>query len=275
VYSIVENVKEVAEIAHPAVRAVLQRLEVSKGLEIHHDGDLPARSGLGSSSSFTVGLINALKALDGRLATKEQLACDAIHIEQSVIREPVGSQDQISAAFGGFNRIEFRPDGRFDVLPIILPPARLEELQAHLMLFFTGISRYSAEIAKSKVENLANRSAQLGRMREMVDEAVELLRDPDAALDRFGRLLHETWTLKRSLSDQVSTAHIDGIYDAAMQAGALGGKVLGAGGGGFIAFFVPPHRQAAVRDALNGLIHVPFKFESAGSRIVLYQPNGL
>jgi D-glycero-alpha-D-manno-heptose-7-phosphate kinase len=275
VYSSVENVREIDEIQHPAVKAVLGWHKVDRGLEIHHDGDLPARSGLGSSSSFTVGLINALKALDGRLTTKQQLARDAIHIEQCVIREPVGSQDQISAAYGGFNRIDFLPDGSFAVAPIILPPGRTAELQAQLLMFFTGISRYSADVAQSKVENLPQRTAQLVRMREMVDEAIAILTSGATPIEEFGRLLHETWILKRTLSSQVTTAHIDDVYDTAVRAGALGGKVLGAGGGGFVVFFVPPDRQAAVRTALEGLIHVPFKFESEGSRIVLYQPNGL
>ena len=275
VYSLIENVREIDEIQHPAVKAVLECHNVDRGLEIHHDGDLPARSGLGSSSSFTVGLINALNALDGRLTTKHQLAREAIHIEQCVIRETVGSQDQISAAYGGFNRIDFCPDGSFAVAPIILRPARLAELQAHLMLFFTGISRFSSHVAQSKVENFNQRTAQLVRIREMVDEAITILASDSTPLEQFGRLMHETWTLKRTLSDQVSTLHIDGLYDTAIRAGALGGKVLGAGGGGFMALFVPPERQTAVCAALSTLIHVPFKFESEGSRIVLYQPNGL
>lgn len=275
VYSIVENVKEITEIQHPAVRAVLQWNGSSKGLEIHHDGDLPARSGLGSSSSFTVGLINALKALDGRLTSKEELAHDAIHIEQCVLREPVGSQDQISAAFGGFNRIAFRPDGSFDLQPIILPRERQEELESHLMLFFSGISRYSSEIAQTKVDNIANRARELKAMYEMVDQAIDILRNPATPITEFGRLLNESWCLKKRLSSRVSTQFIDEVYATALGAGAVGGKVLGAGGGGFILFFVPPEQQAAVRDALKELIHVPVKLESAGSRIVLYSPNGL
>jgi len=276
VYSIVENVVDVADIQHPAVRAVLQTNGFQKvGLEIHHDGDLPARSGLGSSSSFTVGLINALEALEGRLISKEELARDAIHIEQCVLKEPVGSQDQISAAFGGFNRIEFLPDGSFDLKPIILPPERNAELQSHLMLFFSGISRFSSDVARTKIENLQKRAAELTAMQMMVDQAISVLRDPHAPIEQFGRLLHESWMLKRSLSDRVSTDVIDNIYETARRAGAIGGKVLGAGGGGFLVFFVPPDRQACVKDALKDLINVPFKFENSGSRIVLYQPNGL
>jgi D-glycero-alpha-D-manno-heptose-7-phosphate kinase len=276
VYSLVENVVDISEIQHPAVRAVLQSNGCHKqGLEIHHDGDLPARSGLGSSSSFTVGLINALRALEGRLISKEELAREALHIEQCVLREPVGSQDQISAAFGGFNRIEFRQDGSFDVCPIILPADRQRELQQNLMLFFSGISRYSSEVAQTKVDNLKNRSSELTAIHAMVDQGIGILRDPETPIAEFGQLLHEAWMLKRRLSDRVSTARIDDIYETARRAGAIGGKIMGAGGGGFIVFFVPPDRQTAVTEALKELIHVPFKFENAGSRIVLYQPNGL
>ena len=275
VYSIVENVKEISEIQHPAARAVLQWNGNHDGLEIHHDGDLPARSGLGSSSAFTVGLINAMKALEGRLVSKEALARDAIYIEQCVLREPVGSQDQISAAFGGFNRIAFRPDGSFDIEPLILPADRHHELQSHLMLFFTGISRYSSDVAQAKIANIATRACELSSMYEMVAQAIAILRSPTAPMSEFGELLHEAWTLKKRLSDRVSTQFIDDIYEAARRAGAIGGKVLGAGGGGFVLFFVTPDRQAAVQEALQELIFVPFKLESAGSRIVLYSPNGL
>ena len=275
VYSIVENVTEISEIQHPAARAVLQWNGNQDGLEIHHDGDLPARSGLGTSSSFTVGLINAVKALEGRLVSKEELARDAIHIEQCVLREPVGSQDQISAAFGGFNRITFSPDGSFDLQPVILPRERQAELQSHLMLFFSGISRFSSEVAKTKIDNIARRSTELQAMYQTVDQAIAILRSPATPIEEFGALLHEAWSLKKRLSDQVSTQSIDDIYDTARRAGATGGKILGAGGGGFVLFFVAPERQSAVRDALKELIHVPFKLENAGSRIVLYSPNGL
>jgi D-glycero-alpha-D-manno-heptose-7-phosphate kinase len=275
VYSVVENVKEISEIQHPAARAVLQWNGNHDGLEIHHDGDLPARSGLGSSSAFTVGLINAIKALEGRLISKDELARDAIHIEQCVLREPVGSQDQISAAFGGFNRITFRPDGSFNLEPIVLPAERHNELQRHLMLFFSGISRYSSDIAQTKIDNIAARSGELTAMYQMVDQAIAILRDTDTPISEFGKLLQEAWSLKKRLSDRVSTDFIDDVYLTACRAGAIGGKVLGAGGGGFVLFFVPPERQAAVREALRELIYVPFQLENAGSRIVLYSPNGL
>ena len=275
VYSRIENVREIAEIEHPAVRAVLSWKGVQRGLEIHHDGDLPARSGLGSSSSFTVGLLNALSALEGRHVTKHELAEQAIHVEQEVIREAVGSQDQVSAAYGGFNRIEFRPDGGFRVDPVVLPGARVRELQSHLMLCFTGLSRYATEVAQSKIANFAVREAELKAMRTMVDAAIDVLRDPSRPITEFGRLLDESWQRKRRLSDRVSTPEIDGLYARARQSGAVGGKILGAGGGGFLLLFAEPGAQAAIREALGQLVHVPFQFDGDGSRVVLYQPDGL
>ena len=246
VYSKIENVHTIDQIVHPAVRAVLGYYQNEKGLEIHHDGDLPARSGLGSSSSFTVGLINAVKALNGSYISKEQLAAQAIEIEQNVIGESVGSQDQISAAFGGFNRIEFLRDGSFQVTPIILRKERLHELQDSLMLFFTGLSRNAPEIAQSKIENFNNRETELTRMKEMVAEAITLLQGNGPLAD-FGRLLHENWKYKRTLSSKVTTPEVDSIFDIALANGAVGGKLLGAGGGGFVILFVPPERQAPIR----------------------------
>jgi D-glycero-alpha-D-manno-heptose-7-phosphate kinase len=275
VYSHIENVRRVEDIKHPAVRAILGWAGCEKGLEIHHDGDLPARSGLGSSSSFTVGLIHALAALEGKYVTKEDLAKTAIHIEQNIIKENVGSQDQVSAAFGGFNRIEFRSDETFQVSPIILAKDRLHELQSHLMLCFTGFSRNASEIAKRQIEGMKNHQADLKSIGEMVDEAVQILQNKNSPIVEFGKLLHRGWLLKRGLSDMVSTPQIDAIYDEAKNAGATGGKILGAGGGGFLLLFVEPALQSQVRERLKHLIHVPFKFENAGSRVVLYQPNGL
>jgi D-glycero-alpha-D-manno-heptose-7-phosphate kinase len=275
VYSHIENVREIGEIQHPAVRAVFGWAGVDDGLEIHHDGDLPARSGLGSSSSFTVGLVHALSALRGRYISKEELASSAIHIEQKIIQENVGSQDQISAAFGGFNRIEFRQDNSFDVAPIILPADRNVELQSHLLLCFTGFSRIASEVAKSKIDNIKHRTVELSRMKDMVDEALNILQDERTPIIKFGSLLDESWKHKRSLSNRVSTPEIDCIYDEALRAGATGGKILGAGGGGFLLLFVKPELQAQVRDRLSKLVHVPFQFENSGSRVVLYQPNGL
>ena len=274
VYSHIENVREIDEIEHPAVRAVLNATNVSQGLEIHHDGDLPARSGLGSSSSFTVGLMHALKAMDGERISKYQLAQDAINIEQNVIGENVGSQDQISASYGGFNRIEFHRDNSFTVEPLILRPNRAQLLQSHLMLCFTGFSRIASQIAKSKIDNLAKREHELNKMREMVDEGINILQDINRPIEDFGHLLDASWKYKRSLSDQVTTPEIDSIYSLAMSSGAIGGKILGAGGGGFMLLFAAPDRQRAIKDALHGLVHVPFQFENSGSRVVLYEPNG-
>jgi D-glycero-alpha-D-manno-heptose-7-phosphate kinase len=275
VYSHIEMVRELSEIRHPSVRAVLEWAGIQKGLEIHHDGDLPARSGLGSSSSFTVGLLHALSALHGKYITKEKLASDAIHIEQNLIQENVGSQDQLAAAFGGFNRINFLANDTFVVSPIVLPSSRLKELQSHLLLCFTGFSRIASEVAKSKIDNIKLRNTELNRMAEMVDQAISILNDPTISIEEFGRLLNESWQYKRSLSDRVSTPEIDALYGEALKAGAIGGKLLGAGGGGFLLLFVRPEQQQQVRDRLRNLVHVPFQFENSGSRVVLYQPDGL
>jgi len=275
VYSTIENVQHWEEIKHPAVRAVLGWANCSKGLEIHHDGDLPARSGLGSSSSFTVGLLHAMSALKGQYVSKEQLARDAIHIEQNVIGEHVGSQDQVAAAYGGFNHIEFLPSGGFQVSPVILGKRRLKDLQKHLMLCFTGFSRIASEVAKAKIDNLARRADELTRMRAMVEEAMRILSARNRSLDEFGDLLHQAWLIKRRLSDRVSTTEIDEIYQRARDAGALGGKLLGAGGGGFLLLFARPDDQPRIREALSHLIHAPVNFDESGSRVVLYQPNGL
>lgn len=275
VYSVIETVQHLEEIKHPAVRAILTQARPTAGLEIHHDGDLPARSGLGSSSSFTVGLLHALAALKGRYLSKEELARDALHVEQRLIGENVGSQDQVAAAFGGLNRVEFRRSGEFDVTPVVLERKRMEHFQSHLMLCFTGLSRIASEVARSTIDNLEDRASELVTMRGMVEDALRILQDPARPLADFGALMHEGWRLKRALSDRVSTPAIDRFYETARDAGAIGGKLLGAGGGGFLLLFVAPERQASVRAALQDLIHVPFGFDEGGSRVVLYQPNGL
>ena len=275
VYSQIENVREIAEIKHPAVKAVFEWAGVEKGMEIHHDGDLPARSGLGSSSAFTVGLVHALSALRGRYISKEKLASSAIFIEQKMIREHVGSQDQISAAFGGFNRIEFHRNDTFDVSPVILSTERFGELQGHLMLFFTGFSRIASEVAKSKIDNFKKSETELKCMKAMVDEAIDILQKPDVSIDEFGKLLDQSWKYKRGLSDRVTNPEIDRIYDEAKCAGAIGGKILGAGGGGFLLLFVKPELQPRVRERLHHLIHVPFQFDNSGSRVVVYHPTRL
>lgn len=275
VYSRIENVRSNDEIEHPAVRAVLNWANVAEGLEIHHDGDLPARSGLASSSAFTVGLVHALYGLRGQMVSRDVLAKDAIHIEQNIIGENVGSQDQVSATYGGLNRIEFRRDDSFDVAPIILPEHRRTEFLDHLMLCFTGFSRIADEIAKSAIDNMKHRDKEYSRMREMVDEGVAILTDSHVRIEEFGKLLDQAWQCKRSLSDRVSTPEVDHIYDEAIRVGAVGGKILGAGGGGFMLLFAKPENHARIRERLKGLVHVSFNFEDSGSRVVLYQPNGL
>ena len=274
VYSKVESVKKIEEIQHPAVRAVLSKLGTNAGLEIHHDGDLPARSGLGSSSSFTVGLINALNALKGQQISKEDLAKQAIHIEQEILKENVGSQDQILAAFGGFNRIDFNPDDSFNITPVIINKDTIELLQNHMLLFFTGLSRFSSDIARDKVANFKNRFRELTQIKEMVVEGLSILQSPSVPINELGKLLHESWQLKRSLSNKVSTLQIDEIYQAGIKAGAIGGKILGAGGGGFILFFAKPENHKNIYKKLNDLVHVSFRFDNMGSKIVVYEPNG-
>jgi D-glycero-alpha-D-manno-heptose-7-phosphate kinase len=274
VYSKIENVTELSQINHPSVREVLRYRDINEGLEIHHDGDLPARSGLGSSSSFTVGLLNALSALNGFMLTKENLASEAIHIEQNLINENVGSQDQISAAYGGFNRIDFHRDDTFSVEPIIFPVGNKELIHSHLMLFFTGISRFSSEIAKTQVEKIKEKEAELAQMYQMVQEGIDILQSVRGDILNFGRLLNEAWMIKRGLSSKVSSSYIDGLYETAINAGAIGGKILGAGGGGFLLLFAPPEKHSRIKTELSNLIHVPFQFENNGSRVVLYEPNG-
>jgi D-glycero-alpha-D-manno-heptose-7-phosphate kinase len=272
VYSKVELCRSVADIQHPVVKAVLGKVGLSRGLEIHHDGDLPARSGMGSSSAFTVGFLHAVYALQGQMAPKEALAAEAIHVEQKLLLETVGAQDQLFAAHGGFNRIEFRTDDSFRVEPLPLSRDRLEELGGSLMLFYTGIRRTASEVAATYVGDIKSRSQQLKRIREMVDEGAQILTGRES-LDGFGKLLAEGWQLKRSLSGSVSTSRVDSIYEAAVRAGAKGGKLLGAGGGGFLLFYAPPVVQQRVKDALKDLIWVPFGFDSSGSQIIFYSPE--
>jgi len=275
VYSVVENVSEIKEIKHPAVRAVLQDQKVDLGLEIHHDGDLPARSGLGSSSSFTVGMLNALCALRGGMIEKKKLAQEAIRIEQQVIGEAVGSQDQIWAAFGGINRINFPITGEFEVHPLIIPSERRQELFDHLLLFFTGFSRFASDIAQKKIDNFNKRQQHIKTMTSLVDEAMEVIQTDARSIHEIGDLLHQSWLLKRELAETVTTDAIDEIYEAALDAGAKGGKLLGAGGGGFFLLFVEPDKQLAVKERLKKFIQVDFGIDEVGSKIVLYEPAGL
>ena len=274
VWSQIELADEIGDIQHPAVRAVLADAGVTEGLEVAYNADLPARSGLGSSSSFTVGLLNALNALQGRMFSKKDLASEAIRIEQDVIQEAVGSQDQVWAAYGGMNCIEFHPGGTFEVSPIILPRERRRELRDSLMLFFTGFSRYAAEIAKKTIDNMEKREAHLHSMQGLVADAISILQSRATPIDDLGELLHQSWSMKRELADGVTTPEVDEIYSAGIEAGAVGGKLLGAGGGGFMLFVVRPENQAAVRERLKDLIHVTFDFDSGGSKIVVFEPDG-
>jgi len=269
VYSRIENVQTIDEITHPAVREVLRFLDINRGVEIHHDGDLPARSGMGSSSSFTVGLLHALYALRGIMPDKHRLAVESIHIEQEMLRETVGSQDQVSAAYGGFNHISFLPNGEISVRPITIVPERIHELNAHLMLFYTGIKRTASNIAGSYVTNLDKKKRQLRIIKDLLEESLSVLTNGED-IRAFGELLHEAWQAKKSIGEKVSNSNVDEIYEAAMAAGALGGKLTGAGGGGFLLVFAPPEKQARIRENLNKLIYVPFKFEFSGSQIIFF-----
>jgi len=269
IWTKVESVKSTDEIQHPAVNAALKFFDIQEGLEIHHDADLPARTGLGSSSSFAVGIIHALHALKGRIISKRQLALDAIHLEQELLKENVGCQDQVAAAFGGFNKIEFGGVEKISVSPITLHSERLDSLQDHLMLVFTGFSRNASEIAAEQIKNTQNKTSELKALNGMVEQAIEIL-NANGPLDGFGKLLDESWKIKRSLSSQITNSDIDEIYEAAKSAGALGGKLLGAGGGGFMLLFVKPEDKLKVKDKLSKLLHVPFRFENSGSQIIHY-----
>ncbi|OGX24661.1 MAG: kinase [Omnitrophica WOR_2 bacterium RIFCSPHIGHO2_02_FULL_48_11] len=271
IYSKMEHVHNIDEINHPAVREVLRFMKVEEGIEIHHDGDLPARTGLGSSSSFTVGLLHSLYAMKGIMPTKERLAKEAIHIEQDMCKENVGCQDQMLASFGGFNYIEFGGSQHLSVRKLTIPEEKLRFLQQHMMLYFTGFSRTASEVAAQQVQNIPSKTKELQIMHDMVSEALSIL-NTDRIMD-FGKLLNDSWKLKRSLSGKISTPHIDEIYETAIAAGAIGGKLLGAGGGGFALIFAAPEVQPKIKEKLSKLLLVPFKFESLGSQIIFYQPN--
>jgi len=269
VYSRIEDCQRLEEIKHPSARESLRYLKIERGIEIHHDGDLPGRSGMGSSSSFTVGLLHALHALQGRAVGKKQLAVESIHLEQDVLKETVGSQDQVCAAYGGVNHISFLQNGTFTVQPMTLTQARLTELNSHLMLFYTGIKRTASEVASSYAGGMEERASLLTRMHDYVEQSCAIL-NSSQSLTAFGELLHQSWQAKRALSEKVSNARVDALYDEARKAGAIGGKLLGAGGGGFILLFVPPEKQAKVRKQLTRLIEVPFEFEFSGSQIIFF-----
>ena len=270
-YSKIERVGEVDELEHPMVRNAMKLLDMHE-LIINYDADLPARTGLGTSSSFAVGLLNAFHSLKGKQKDKRTLADEAIYVERIMCDEAGGLQDQIAASFGGLNRIDFDANG-YRVKPIEISKSRKEELNDNLMLFFTGFSRFSADIQTDTKKNIGSNTERLLRMKAMVDEAEEILVDEKRSLDDFGRLLHDSWMLKRRTGSKISTGQIDQIYERAIKAGALGGKLLGAGGGGFVLLYVPKDMQEAVRNELSELLLVPFKFEEEGTSVIYYVPE--
>lgn len=270
-YSRIERVKDISEIEHPLVRNAMEQLHMQE-LRLTYEADLPARSGLGTSSSFAVGMLNAFYALKGKYASKKKLADQAIYLERVLCREAGGWQDQIAASFGGFNRIDFSPDG-YSVKPIIISNERKERLNDNLMMFFTGFTRTSADIQAQVNLSGTDRTAGLLEMLKLVDTAEEILLDKNTSLDEFGRLLDYTWQLKRGLSPIVSTNSIDDLYRKGKEAGAIGGKLLGAGGGGFLVFYVNQEYRAAVKEAMSDLLYVPFRFETGGTRVIHYTPE--
>ena len=266
VYSKTERVCENSEILHPAIREAMIWKNVD-GVRLTYDADLPARSGLGTSSAFAVGMMHAIHTMRGEAVTPRLLADEAIYLERTLCRECGGVQDQIAAAFGGLNRIDFDEKG-YTVTPLLIGEARKRELEDQLMLFFTGTSRFSAELQVAHQASLVTKQNELARMAQMACEASELLQG-DAPLSRFGEMLHEAWQIKRGVTSEITNDTVDAYYERAMAAGALGGKLLGAGGGGFLLFFVQRERKAAVREALADLAEIPFAFENEGSRIVM------
>ena len=268
-YSKQEYVNSCEEIKHPAIRNAMKWLDMRE-IRLTYESDLPARSGLGTSSSFAVGMLEAFYALKGKYADKRKLADDAIYLERVLCDEEGGIQDQIAASFGGLNKIVFSSDG-YSVNPVIIKPERKKILNERLMLFFTGFSRFSADIQKGTAKSMKDKTAELLRMKELVDEAERVLTDKNSDLDDFGRMLDYTWKLKRGISSGITTDSIDSQYENAIRAGALGGKLLGAGGGGFLLFYVPMEKQEAVSCALKNQLRVPFRFENEGTKIIHYE----
>lgn len=270
-YSKIEKVSDVDEINHPAIRNAMKMLDMHE-IRLTYEADLPARSGLGTSSSFAVGMLNAFYALKGKYADKKKLADEAIYLERVLCDETGGWQDQIAASFGGFNRINFNADG-YEVLPVIISPERKKQLNENLMMFFTGFTRFSATVQQANNLSSKDKTAQLKEMLSLVDDAERVLTDKNSDLDDFGRLLDHTWKLKRQTGSAVSTDSIDGLYAKGIEAGAIGGKLLGAGGGGFLVFYVPPEKQKVVKEAMKALMYIPFEFENGGSRVIHYTPE--
>ncbi|MBO7123333.1 MAG: hypothetical protein J6V90_08645 [Treponema sp.] len=270
-YSKIERVEEIEKIVHPAVREAMKMLDV-KDIRLTYEADLPARSGLGTSSSFAVGMLNAFHCLKGQYADKKKLADQAIYLERELCAEAGGWQDQIAASFGGFNRINFK-DNSYDVTPLIISPERKKRLNDSLLMFFTGFTRFSSDVQKANQATPETKAAKIERLKEMlklVDQAQKVLEDKNSDIDDFGRLLDHTWKLKRQTGSAVSTSGIDALYDKGIAAGALGGKLLGAGGGGFLVFYVQKEKQAAVREAMKDLLYIPFQFENEGTKVIYY-----
>ena len=270
IYAKTERVKSVDEIVHPAIRNAMKMLDMHD-LRLTYEADLPARSGLGTSSSFAVGMLNAFYALKGQYADKRKLADEAIRLERVLCNEEGGWQDQIAASYGGFNRIDFS-DNQYEVRPLIIEPKRKKDLDINIMMFFTGFTRFSSEMQKAS-KKMEDKTVQLKKMLSLVDEAEKILTDRHSDLDQIGYLLDYTWKLKRQTGDKVSTDSIDALYEKAIKAGALGGKLLGAGGGGFLIFYVPENRREMVKEAMKELLYIPFHFEEGGTRVIHYTPE--
>lgn len=267
-----ERVTDIDSIEHPAIRNAMKMLDMHE-IRLTYEADLPARSGLGTSSSFAVGMLNAFYALKGKYADKRKLADEAIYLERVLCNEAGGWQDQIAAAFGGMNRIDFNKDGTYDVSPVIIHPDRKKQLNDNLLMFFTGFTRLSSDVQNANAAGYAEKTAQLREMLSLVDEAQKVLEDKQRDLDDFGRLLDVTWKLKRQTGGAVTTDSIDSLYEKGIAAGALGGKLLGAGGGGFLIFYVRPENIESVVTSMKDLLHVPFRFEDGGTRVIHYMPE--
>jgi len=273
-YFMREEVNTLEEIKHPSIRECLRYLSINKNIDVVHHADLPAQSGLGSSSTFTVGFLHAAYALINKMPSKYQLALEAIEIEQKLIGEAVGSQDQTVAAFGGLNRIDFGGYRELSVTPLILKPERLNQFQDNLMLFFTGFSRNASSVAEKQIELTPSKASELNIMADLCKEAEKVLIESTQSLDDLGELLNEQWKVKKSMSNLITNNDIDEMYTSAINAGALGGKLLGAGGGGFLLFYVKQEKQELVKLALKQILHVPFNFDFSGSQIVYYSHHG-
>lgn len=270
-YSKTERVTSIDDIQHPAIRNAMKMLKMEE-IRLTYEADLPARSGLGTSSSFAVGMLNAFYALKGIYADKKKLADEAIYLERVLCNEAGGWQDQIAASFGGFNRIDFSEDG-YEVTPLIISPKRKRNLNDNLMMFFTGFTRFSSDVQKANALDKKDKVKQLQEMYSLVSEAQSVLTDGNRDLNDFGKLLDVTWKLKRSTGSAVTTSSIDVLYDKGIKAGALGGKLLGAGGGGFLVFYVPKKKQPSVREAMKDLLYIPFEFENGGTRVIYFAPE--